>query len=149
MTKITKKNSIIYNQLWINKAIEEGHMDFIPIHKFPNRSIGEHIEIKYRQLENEEVNKLYHESLYKKDFSKLKRTNSKEVKITKKNSLLYELEWIAKYKEENIPLPSRTIQRQTSYSYGEILDLKYFERQLLKNNKTKRLLLIPGETINR
>ena len=46
MEKITKKNSILYNQLWINKAIEEGHMDFLPIHLLPNKSIGEEIELK-------------------------------------------------------------------------------------------------------
>ena len=49
MEKITKKNSILYNQLWINKAIEEGNMDFIPVHKLPGKSIGECIEIKYNQ----------------------------------------------------------------------------------------------------
>lgn len=125
MTKITKKNSILYNQLWINKAIEDGLYNLIPIHKNKGKSIGEYIEERYNNIiENDSI------------------------KITKKNSKLFESEWIAKYKEENLSLPSRTIQRQTSYSYGEILELKYFERQLL-NNKTKRLLLIPGETINR
>ncbi|MBR3161413.1 MAG: hypothetical protein IKF19_01625 [Bacilli bacterium] len=125
MTKITKKNSILYNQLWINKVIEDGLYNLIPIYKNKGKSIGEYIEERYNNI-----------------------TKNNSIKITKKNSLLYESEWIAKYKEENLPLPSRTIQRQTNYSYGEILDLKYFERQLLKN-KTKRLLLLPGETINR
>lgn len=125
MTKITKKNSILYNQLWINKAIEDGLYTLIPICKNKDQSIGEYIEEKYNNI-----------------------TENNSIKITKKNSLLYELEWIAKYEEENLPLPSRSIQRQTSYSYGEILELKYFERQLLKN-KTKRLLLLPGEIIKR
>lgn len=125
MTELTKKNSIIYNQLWINKAIEDGLYNLLPIHKNKDKSIGEYIEERYNNI-----------------------IENNSIKITKKNSLLYELEWIAKYKEENLPLPSRTIQRQTNYSYGEILDLKYFERQLLKNNKTKRLLLLPNEKNN-
>ena len=36
MEKLTKKNSILYNQEWINKAIEEGYIEFIPTTKIPN-----------------------------------------------------------------------------------------------------------------
>ena len=38
--KITKKNSIFFNQLWINKAIEDGNSHLLIYEKDPNKSIG-------------------------------------------------------------------------------------------------------------
>jgi hypothetical protein len=84
MNKITKKNSILYNQLWIKKAIEEGHINFLPVHKLPNKSIGEHIEIKYKQLEYEEILNLRNNGL----LGNYKSLIEKTPKITPKNSLL-------------------------------------------------------------
>ena len=123
MTKITKKNSILYNQLWINKAIEEGHMDFLPIFKSNSISIGEYIEVKYEQ--------------YEKNIPQLKTT-----KITKHNSLLFEIEWIRKATEDNIRIPKPT----TKYTRGEILELLYFERELMKWN-SKSLFYLNDEKI--
>ena len=120
MKKITKKNSIIYNQLWINKAIEEGHIEFLPVVKFPNKSIGEHIEIKYNQLYNEEFTKHYHNNTL--DYYNHLISNSP--KVTKKESLLFTREWILKYKEEGLKIPNRRISN--NYSLGEILELLYY-----------------------
>ena len=125
MEKITKKNSILYNQLWINKAIEEGHMDFLPIFKSNSISIGEYIEVKYEQ--------------YEKNIPQLKTT-----KITKHNSLLFEIEWIRKATEDNIRIPKPT----TKYTRGEILELLYFERELMKWN-SKSLFYLNDEKIKK
>ena len=125
MEKITKKNSILYNQLWINKAIEEGHMDFLPIFKSNSISIGEYIEMKYEQ--------------YEKNIPP-----SKTTKITKHNSLLFEIEWIRKATEDNIRIPKPT----TKYRRGEILELLYFERELMKWNSNS-ILHLKGEKIKK
>ena len=125
MEKITKKNSILYNQLWINKAIEEGHMDFLPIFKSNSLSIGEYIEMKYEQ--------------YEKNIQPLKTT-----KIAKHNSLLFEIEWIRKATEDNIRIPKST----SKYKKGEILELLYFERELMKWN-SKSLCYLNGEKIKK
>ena len=45
--KITKKNSILFNQLWINKAIEDGNSFVLISKKEDDRSIGEIIEERY------------------------------------------------------------------------------------------------------
>ena len=126
MRKITKKNSIIYNQLWINKAIKEGHMDFLPVVKFPNKSIGEHIEIKYNQLYNEEFNKNYHNNTL--DY--YNHLINDYPKVTKKESLLFTREWILKYKEEGLKIPNRKIAN--NYSLGEILELLYYQEEVIK-----------------
>ena len=119
MEKITKKNSILYNQLWINKAIEEGHMDFLPIFKSNSISIGEYIEAKYNQYEKN-VN-----------------LQKEKPKITKHNSLLFEIEWILKAKEDKKRIPKPT----TKYTRGEILELLYFEKELMKRNSNSLLHL--------
>ena len=114
MEKITKKNSIIYNQLWINKAIEDGNMSFIPIenHVKLGQSIGEYIEEKYKNYKD-------------------------SPKITKHNSLLFEIEWIKKAKEDNLRIPKPT----PKYTRGEILELLYLEREILKPNPESILYL--------
>lgn len=144
MEKITKKNSILYNQLWINKAIEEGHIDFLPIHPLPNKSIGETIELKYNQLYNEEFNKYYHKG-WLDDYNHL---ISNHPKVTKRESLLFTREWIIKAKEEGIPIPTRKICH--NYSMGEILELKYFERtNPMEENNPDKSLYLPGESYSR
>ncbi len=98
--KLTKKNSILYNQEWIKKAIEEGHIDFLPDKKIPNQSIGEYIEMRYHQLYHEEFEKAYHNG-YLNHYQHL---ISDTPKITKRNSLLFLREWLLKIREEEIPI---------------------------------------------
>ena len=121
MEKITKKNSIIYNQLWINKAIEDGNMSFIPIenHVKLRQSIGEYIEEKYKNYKD-------------------------SPKITKHNSLLFEIEWIKKAKEDNLKIPKPT----SKYTRGEILELLYFEKEILKPNP-EAVLYLKNEKIRK
>ena len=107
--KITKKTSIIFNQLWIVKAIEDGNYCFLISKKVPGMSIGEVIETKYEEFDAEQ----------------------KTPKITKRNSLLFQNEWISKYKEENRSIPRR--KRIGEYSLGEILELNYFDKTPLYN----------------
>lgn len=140
MEKITKKNSILYNQLWINKAIEEGHMDFLPIHLLPNKSIGEEIELKYHQLYNEEFDRYYRNG-WLNDYEHL---ISDTPKVTKRNSLLFTREWLIKSKEEGISIPNR--KTFLTYSIGEILELKYFEKMnLIENQNPDEVLYLSGE----
>ena len=121
MEKITKKNSIIYNQLWINKAIEDGNMSFIPIenHVKLRQSIGEYIEEKYKNYKD-------------------------SPKITKLNSLLFEIEWLNKAKEDNLRIPKPT----SKYTRGEILELLYFEKEILKPNP-EAVLYLKNEKIRK
>ena len=101
--KITKKNSILFNQLWTIKAIEEGYIEFFPWRK-SHLSIGEQIERKYN-----------------------KHLPIEFPKLTKHTSLLFELEWIKKAKMDGFRIPKST----PKYNRGEILELLYFERKLL------------------
>ena len=142
MQKITKKNSIIYNQLWINKAIEEGHINFLPIVKFPNKSIGEHIEIKYNQLYNEEFIKNYHNNTL--DYYNHLINNSP--KVTKKESLLFTREWILKYKEEGLKIPNRKITN--NYSIGEVLELLYYQKEVI-TPAVENIFKLSGESYSR
>lgn len=140
MEKLTKKNSILYNQLWINKAIEEGYIEFLPVHKIPNKSIGEHIELKYKQLYNEEFNRYYRNGCLN-DYEHL---ISDTPKVTKRSSLLFTREWLLKAKEEGMYIPNRKIC--LTYSIGEILELKYFEKMnLIENQKPDEFLYLSGE----
>lgn len=125
MEQLTKKNSILYNQEWINKAIEEGHMDFIPVHKFPNKSIGEHIEIKYNQLYNEEFDKHLHNGT----LEEYKHFINESPKVTKRESLLFIRECIKKAREEGIPLPNRRISLH--YNIGEIMELHQYQKDVI------------------
>ena len=91
-------------------------MDFIPIHKLPNKSIGEHIELKYKQLYgNSEFNKDYHNGTIGEYHHLVQNTP----KITKKNSLLFAMEWILKFKEEALPIQ----ESNKDYSLGEVLEI--------------------------
>lgn len=112
--KVTKKTSILFNQLWICKAIEDGNYNFLPSRQIPRMSIGEFIEIRYKSVDTKEKN---------------------SPKITKKNSILYKREWIQKAYEEGIPLPRRIISH--NYSIGEILELKFFEREMLREQEER------------
>ena len=107
---INKKNSILFNQEWINKVIEEGRMDLLPYKKLEDgTSIGEFLEAEYRK---------------KREYPK--------AKVTSKNSLLYDKEWTLKFKEEHIQILKYTSDK---YSLGEHLADKYFRLQMIKNYK--------------
>lgn len=144
MEKLTKKNSILYNQLWINKAIEEGHMDFIPVHKLPNKSIGECIEIKYNQLYNEEFYKNYHNGT----LEAYEHIIENSPKITKNNSILYTREWIKKALEDGEPIPNRKVCN--NYSIGEIIALRYYEKEIMNGySKSEECLKLSGQEYSR
>ena len=113
-TKVTKKTSNLFNQLWICKAIEDGNYNFLPSRIIPGMTIGEFIETRYELLDS---------------------NNKPSPKITKKNSLIFQREWIEKAYEEGIPLPSRRISY--NYSIGEILELKFFEREMLREHEER------------
>lgn len=109
--KITKKNSIFFNQLWINKAIEDGNSHLLIYEKDPNKSIGEIIEDAYLEEDLE----------------------PKTPKVTRNKSLLFQREWVIKYREENLPMPKRVVS--TKYSLGEILYFMDFKRKMIERFK--------------
>lgn len=119
--KITKKNSIFFNQLWINKAIEDGNSHLLIYKKDPNKSIGEIIEERYIEEDLEPKSK----------------------KVTEHDSILFQREWIEKYREEGLPIPNRRVALK--YSLGQILALKSFELEMREQFKrdeiTKELKL--------
>ena len=92
---MTSKNTYNFNQYWIDKAIEDGRMNLIPVRKLKGKSIGEHIELKYRQLYNEEFEKHYHNGT----LEEYNHLMSESPKITKSKSLLYKIE-MRKRKQE-------------------------------------------------
>ena len=144
MEKITKKNSILYNQLWINKAIEEGNMDFIPVHKLPGKSIGECIEIKYNQLYNEEFERHLHNGT----LDEYEHLIGDSPKITKKNSILYTREWIEKALEDGEIIPHRIVC--SDYSIGEIIALRYYEKEIMNQySKSEECLKLSKEGYSR
>ena len=112
--KITKKNSILFNQLWINKAIEDGNSFVLLDRKPGDYSIGEIIEARY---ENENL-------------------EPKSKKVTEHDSILFQREWLKKYREENLPIPNRKIAGK--YSLGQILSLRYFEMEIIENFKARQ-----------
>lgn len=114
MNKITKKNSIIFNQLWITKLIEDQNMRFLPCKNNSTLSIGEIIEYNY-DLENEQ----------------------EPQKVTESNSILYEQEWIEKYKEEGLSIPKYGSQ---NFSLGQLLALHYIEKKRLEKLSKKSSL---------
>ena len=111
--KITKKNSIFFNQLWINKAIEDGNSHLLIYKKDTNKSIGEIIEERYIEEDLEPKSK----------------------KVTEHDSILFQREWIEKYREEGLPIPNRRVALK--YSLGQILALKYFEIEMRKKFKER------------
>ena len=112
--KITKKNSILFNQLWINKALEDGNSFVLISKKEDDKSIGEIIEERYIK-ENLEP---------------------KSKKVTEHDSILFQKEWIEKYKEEGLSIPNRRVALK--YSLGQILSLKYFELEMRENFKASQ-----------
>ena len=112
--KITKKNSILFNQLWINKAIEDGNSFVLIYNKSDDRSIGEIIEERYLEEDLEPKSK----------------------KVTEHDSLLFQREWLKKYRDENLPIPNRKIAGK--YSLGQILSLRYFEMEIIENFKASQ-----------
>ena len=111
--KITKKNSVLFNQLWIKKAIEDGNSFVLKYKKEDDKSIGEIIEERYKEEDLEPKSK----------------------KVTEHDSILFQREWIEKYREEGLPIPNRRVALK--YSLGQILALKYFEIEMRKKFKER------------
>ena len=117
MEKLNKKTSIIYNQMWINKVIEEGHMDLLPSHMISNLTIGEYIEAAYLGRYDEKV--------------------VERIKITKSDSILFEQEYKELFKEKRISLP--TIPANTKYSLVELMEQKYNELEEIEKRKMLKI----------
>ena len=115
--KITRKNSTIYNQLWINKIIEERHMELLPSRRISNLSIGEYIEALY--------------------LAKFRDDNDNPIKISKGNSILFEQEWKEVFREEKISLPA--VSQSSRISLAEMMEIKYNEEQSTKIAKQRKI----------
>ena len=101
---INKKNSILFNQEWLSKIIEEGRLDLLPSKKPEDGlSIGEYLELEYQKAEEHP-----------------------RIKVTAANSILYDREWASKFSEEKIKVVK---YRSEQYSLGEYLARKYFRIQ--------------------
>lgn len=111
--KITKKNSIIFNQLWINKAIEDGNSFVLISKKKDNRSIGEIIEARYLEEDLEPKSK----------------------KVTEHDSILFQREWIEKYRQEHLPIPNRRLS--SKHSLGQTLSFLYSQKEFRENFKER------------
>lgn len=121
--KITMKNSILFNQLWIKQTIEDGNSHVLVSKKFENCCIGEMIELRY-SMEN---------------------LGPGGPKVTRGNSILYTREWIEKYHEEGLPLPKGRFSTQ---SVEKGLELQYYKMNLGKKSsksQTEKLLVLSGE----
>ncbi len=112
--KITKKNSILFNQLWINKAIEDGNSFVLIYNKSDDRSIGEIIEERYLEEDLEPKSK----------------------KVTEHNSILFQKEWMSKFREENLAIPNRRLS--TKHSLGQTLSFIYSQKQFREKIKERQ-----------
>ena len=115
--KITKKNSVLFNQLWIKKAIEDGNSFVLISKKKDNRSIGEIIETRYLEEDLEPKSK----------------------KVTEHDSILFQREWIEKYRQEHLPIPNRRLS--SKHSLGQTLSFLYSEKEFRENFKEKAKIL--------
>ena len=112
--KITKKNSIFFNQLWINKAIEDGNSFVLIYNKSDDRSIGEIIEERYLEEDLEPKSK----------------------KVTEHDSILFQREWMSKFREENLAIPNRRLS--TKHSLGQTLSFIYSQKQFREKIKERQ-----------
>lgn len=112
--KITKKNSILFNQLWINKAIEDGNSFVLIYNKSDDRSIGEIIEERYLEEDLEPKSK----------------------KVTEHDSILFQREWMSKFREENLAIPNRRLS--TKHSLGQTLSFIYSQKQFREKIKERQ-----------
>lgn len=125
-----------YNQLWIEKAIEEGHINFLPVHKFPGKSIGDHIKIKYEQLNRDEFNR-YYLNEWLDDYDHLINDRPK---VTQKESLLYIRELILKaYEEGNLKQIEQILSKEECQK-DVVKDFLEQETILFKQVRIKRRL---------
>ena len=111
--KITKKNSVLFNQLWIKKAIEDGNSFVLISKKKDNRSIGEIIETRYLEEDLEPKSK----------------------KVTEHDSILFQREWIEKYRQEHLPIPNRRLS--SKHSLGQTLSFLYSQKEFRENFKER------------
>lgn len=111
--KITKKNSILFNQLWINKAIEDGNSFVLISKKEDDKSIGEIIEERYIEEDLEPKSK----------------------KVTEHDSILFQREWMSKFREENLSIPNRRLS--SKHSLGQTLSFLYSQKQFREKFKER------------
>ena len=110
---ISKNDSIMYNQLWINKALEDGNSFVLISKKKDNRSIGEIIEVRYLEEDLEPKSK----------------------KVTEHDSILFQKEWIEKYRQEHLPIPNRRLS--SKHSLGQTLSFLYSQKEFRENFKER------------
>lgn len=110
---ISKNDSIMYNQLWINKALEDGNSFVLISKKKDNRSIGEIIEVRYLEEDLEPKSK----------------------KVTEHDSILFQREWIEKYRQEHLPIPNRRLS--SKHSLGQTLSFLYSQKEFRENFKER------------
>lgn len=120
--KVTKKNSIYFNQLWILKVIEDGNMKLLPHNSLgENLSIGEYLEALYEGGDFE----------------------PKYPPVTKENSTLYELEWIGKALQDGKELPLVPVP---GFSLGRRIELMYFEEEIMNADRNpNKVFMLKGE----
>ena len=111
---ISKNDSIMYNQLWINKALEDGNSFVLISKKKDNRSIGEIIEVRYLEEDLEPKSK----------------------KVTEHDSILFQREWIEKYRQEHLPIPNRRLS--SKHSLGQTLSFIYSQKQFREKFKERQ-----------
>ena len=118
---ISKNNSIVYNQYWINKALEDGNSFVLISKKEDDRSIGEIIEERYLEEDLEPKSK----------------------KVTEHDSILFQREWIEKFRQEHLTIPNRRLS--SKHSLGQTLSFLYSEKEFresfLEKEKAKILKL--------
>ena len=111
--KITKKNSVLFNQLWIKKAIEDGNSFVLISKKEDDKSIGEIIEERYIEEDLEPKSK----------------------KVTEHDSILFQREWMSKFREENLSIPNRRLS--SKHSLGQTLSFLYSQKQFREKFKER------------
>ncbi len=114
---ISKNNSIVYNQYWINKALEDGNSFVLLDKKIGDYSVGEIIEARYLEEDLEPKSK----------------------KVTEHDSILFQKEWIEKYRQEHLPIPNRRLS--SKHSLGQTLSFLYSEKEFRENFKEKAKIL--------
>ena len=85
---------------------------------------------KYNVKDESEIGKEAEERYLEEDLE------PKSKKVTEHDSLLFQREWLKKYREENLPIPNRKIAGK--YSLGQILSLRYFEMEIIENFKARQ-----------
>lgn len=101
MEKINKNNSILNDEYWLKKAINDGRLDLLPVYKpVANLSVGEFIELGY--------------------------TLQNQPKVTKANSILYNRMLVGFYYDNGWNIPRNRIE---GMSLNEQLEIEIEKNQ--------------------